>query len=472
MKHYQATAAVLAISAIVFAGIVSTLRAQAPATDPAAVGGRMVPSLPAPTTEIEQASCVTADCHANVKRHDVLHGPVNVNACDACHTLTDAKTHTYVPAREKADACTFCHVIDVEDAQTLHDPLVTRDCTGCHDPHGGFDRNTLKKPSMSELCASCHQDVVGDKQFVHGPVAAGACGMCHEPHASKNPKLLIETGTELCVGCHSEMQQQLQEVGFVHEPAKDDCLTCHNAHATDFPMLVKQAPVELCTTCHEDVKQAVTEAKHQHSAVTQERGCVNCHTPHGGDLAKLMKAKPVDLCMTCHDQPITTGDGRTVASVSEVMDPDLIKHGPVAEGSCGGCHNVHGSEFAKLLIDEYPATFYQPFDLESYSLCFECHDEQLVLTPDAKGLTDFRNGRTNLHYLHVNKDPRGRSCRACHSVHASTLALHLRESVPYGKWELPINYKQTETGGSCSPGCHKPKAYDRINPVDYKPQAQ
>ncbi len=265
----------------------------------------------------------------------------------------------------------------------------------------------------------------------------------------------------------------LAEVDFVHEPAKEDCLTCHNAHATDFPMLIKQEPGQLCTTaCHEDIKQAVNDAKYKHSAVTRDRGCVNCHTPHGGDLAKLMKDRPVDLCMTCHDQPITTDDGRVVASVSEVKDPNLIKHGPVADGSCGGCHNVHGSEFAKLLIDEYPATFYQPFDLKSYSLCFECHDKQLVLTPDAGGLTGFRNGDKNLHYLHVNKDPRGRSCRACHSVHASTLALHLRETVPYGKWELPINYKQTNTGGSCSPGCHQPKAYDRDNPVDYKPQAQ
>ena len=41
----------------------------------------------------------------------------------------------------------------------------------------------------------------------------------------------------------------------------------------------------------------------------------------------------------------------------------------------------------------------------------------------------------------------------------------MRDSVPYGNWTMPINFKRTETGGSCAPGCHKAFAYDRNNPV-------
>ena len=91
----------------------------------------------------------------------------------------------------------------------------------------------------------------------------------------------------------------------------------------------------------------------------------------------------------------------------------------------------------------------------------------MVLTPETTDLTDFRNGKTNMHYLHVNKAERGRTCRACHETHGSDLPKHIRESIPYGKWDLPIRFTKTETGGSCSPGCHLPKPYDRINPVDY-----
>ena len=84
-------------------------------------------------------------------------------------------------------------------------------------------------------------------------------------------------------------------------------------------------------------------------------------------------------------------------------------------------------------------------------------------------LTDFRNGEDNLHYLHVKDDTRGRTCRACHATHASDLPKNIRETVPYGMWELPIGFKKTDTGGSCSPGCHLPKSYDRKDPVDNAP---
>ena len=52
-----------------------------PATAPA------TPKAPAPTTEIAPAGCVTPDCHANVKSYRFMHGPVNVDACDACRSL-------------------------------------------------------------------------------------------------------------------------------------------------------------------------------------------------------------------------------------------------------------------------------------------------------------------------------------------------------------------------------------------------
>ncbi len=30
-----------------------------------------------------------------------------------------------------------------------------------------------------------------------------------------------------------------------------------------------------------------------------------------------------------------------------------------------------------------------------------------------------------------------------------------------------MGFTKKETGGSCKSGCHLPKGYDRINPVDY-----
>lgn len=429
-----------------------------------------VPSAAAkvrPTQAIAPANCTDAGCHAEVKNFKVVHGPVNVNACDACHKLTDAKTHKFTATREKADTCTFCHKMDLQGAAIVHKPLTTGDCLPCHNPHGGTTSKLLRSASMNDLCKQCHQDVIGKKKNVHGPVAAGACEACHSPHTAKFPKLLISEGKGLCLSCHKELSDQVRQTKFPHKPvAEGECAQCHDPHASDFAKQIKMAPADLCTSCHEHdkIKQQAMNATHKHSIVIAGQACLNCHTPHGGSLAKLVKTEPIKICMGCHNQKIEVDKTRSIAAVSEVIDPEQSKHGPIRDGNCSGCHNVHGGDEAKFLSKPYPAVFYQAFDVDKYALCFTCHDKQLVLLEKTKGLTGFRNGDRNLHYLHVNKADRGRSCRACHEVHASKQPLHLRESVPYGNWQLPINYKRTSTGGSCSPGCHKPFDYDRDNP--------
>ena len=320
---------------------------------------------------------------------------------------------------------------------------------------------------MNQVCSQCHKDVIGDKKVVHGPVAAGACEACHKPHTAQYPKLLIAEGRQLCLTCHKEMSEQMKKVQVVHRPVADgECSQCHDPHASDFPKQIKAAPLQLCTSCHEHekIKTQATESAHKHSVVTDKQACLNCHTPHGGSVARLMKAAPLKVCLTCHDKPVKVADGRAVASVAEVLDPNEMKHGPIRDGNCSGCHNVHGSDVSRLLAKPYPESFYQPFAVAKYDLCFLCHDQQLVLMEQTKGLTNFRNGERNLHFVHVNKVDKGRTCRACHETHASRQSFHIRDSVPYGNWNLPINYAKSETGGSCAPGCHKPLAYDREKP--------
>jgi hypothetical protein len=40
--------------------------------------------------------------------------------------------------------------------------------------------------------------------------------------------------------------------------------------------------------------------------------------------------------------------------------------------------------------------------------------------------------------------------------------------VPFGAWYLPLNFQKTENGGSCLPGCHKLKKYDRVKKEVYE----
>ena len=136
------------------------------------------------------------------------------------------------------------------------------------------------------------------------------------------------------------------------------------------------------------------------------------------------------------------------------------KHEPVGEGDCSTCHDPHGSDFTSILLAMYPPRFYSEFKEENYELCFQCHDASLVETKETSEATNFRDGTRNLHYVHVDLK-KGRTCRACHEVHAGKNKKLVREHVPFGKWSLPLNFKKTTTGGSCTPGCHKPYTYNR-----------
>lgn len=429
------------------------------------------PRKPHPTEAVDQATCGQSGCHESVVTHAVSHGPVNVNACDACHKLVDPREHRYEMSRPDDQMCTFCHVVSTEGMAVVHQPLTTGQCTACHDPHGGTTPSLLRSETVGGLCGQCHQDVTSHKQFVHGPVAAEVCGACHQPHASKLPKLLNATGSDLCIQCHASTQQQLKTKRVVHQAATDNCQSCHDAHASDHPMMLKDAPAPLCLSCHADIKDKVENSKVHHRAVTDDRACLFCHQPHASDHDDLLLKDTLSLCFDCHNKALTTDQGQPISDVKAEFTAGKVRHGPVAQGECSPCHEVHGGDNYRLLVKPYPAEFYAPFDEKTYELCYTCHNQQSVMEPLTASLTDFRNGDRNLHYQHVHMDKKGRTCRACHETHASNHPKHVRDGVPFGSggWMLPIQFAKTDTGGSCAPGCHKPMKYDRVTPAENEP---
>jgi predicted CXXCH cytochrome family protein len=167
--------------------------------------------------------------------------------------------------------------------------------------------------------------------------------------------------------------------------------------------------------------------------------------------------------MKCHDKEIEVAPNKKLKNIGEVLAASKFKHGPIREGDCLPCHNAHATVNYRLLKEVFPEEFYKGFDVKNYTLCFTCHQKTLVLDEKTTTLTGFRDGNVNLHFVHVNKEIKGRTCRACHEIHASNLPKHIRRSVPFGSggWLLPINFEKSENGGTCSPGCHKTLGYDR-----------
>ena len=374
------------------------------------------PDVHAQPAVAEPGGCATSGCHDGYAKRPLLHAPIE-SGCDACHEATEEGKHAFTLVAEGA-----------------------------------------------VLCAECHEDVGEGLTILHGPFAAGACTGCHDPHASAHPALLTHAGAELCAECHSDLTERLTESRFAHEPARGDCTSCHNAHGSEQRMMLTAAVPELCMDCHDDVAETVDEAAVSHSPVLQGRSCLSCHDPHASSNAGVLLKEPGPLCLSCHDDAQKTGE-RTVAAIGRTLRERPVQHAPVEQGECAACHAAHGGPHVALLAEGYPKTFYAAYGDETYALCLTCHDAEMLDEEETDEATGFRNGERNLHFLHVHRASKGRTCRACHEAHAGAQPKLIAESVPFGKWSIPIAFTATDTGGSCATGCHQLYRYDRVTPV-------
>jgi predicted CXXCH cytochrome family protein len=241
---------------------------------------------------------------------------------------------------------------------------------------------------------------------------------------------------------------------YVHKPLiESGCTVCHDPHSGDMKLHLKKAKTELCFVCHVEKKNEVNHYSRKHEPAV-EGECVSCHSPHFSERQNLLLDDVDILCYRCHED-------------TNIWKTRRFRHGPVVQGNCVACHNPHGSDNAFILRLEFPHKFYAAYAEGKYSLCFLCHNEALVTADNSVTVTSFRNGMKNLHAFHV-KQKKGRTCRACHDIHASDIEHHLREEVIFGTYSLPIEYVKTETGGRCLPGCHKERGYDRVKPLENK----
>lgn len=310
-------------------------------------------------------------------------------------------------------------------------------------------------PNRSCISAECHVDVTKHK-YLHGPLAIGQCMVCHTPVPKSDHKFkLAEQKQSLCNLCHKPVDAGQN----LHDPVqKGDCLICHNPHGSHSKAQVRKDWIEkVCIDCHkEKILKHAGEKDFPHAKLLKEKQCVSCHAPHISSHKHLLRDHVDRTCYTCHKE------------LKEKIQKAKYVHGPVKKGDCGACHATHGTKFPNFLSENLTDRFYSTFDMAHFEFCFTCHEHKkaLVLEKETIEGTNFRNGKVNLHFLHVNRPYKGRACKACHTTHAGPNKALIAPFVPFGKWKIPITYKATKTGGSCTTGCHKPYAYDRVNPVD------
>jgi predicted CXXCH cytochrome family protein len=429
-----------------------------------------VPAGPSSGVEVPETidpkkSCATGGCHSDIGKDPKVHWSDfgAAGECQKCHQ-PDEDAHVF-EIEDPPELCVGCHEEigeKIESEDTVHDPA--EDCTDCHDPHGGKVSALLLEVTdagdVRPLCFECHDNDLLKEAYTHGPAADGECVVCHDPHASDQSSLLVAEGIDLCGDCHDDVADLVNESENVHDPVEDGCTECHNPHSGPFPKMLMEEKRQLCNECHDDIVEEAETATVDHAPVLTKKECVNCHSPHASDHPSNLLVPQQDLCLNCHNKQVKSGDS-TLVDMKGLLLHNREWHAPIREDGCAGCHQPHGGENFRLLREPFPQKFYAAFSSDEYSLCLSCHKEGALTVERTLTLTEFRDGDRNLHFLHVNKEKRGRTCRACHDLHASENSHLIREKVPYGKWRMPLNFVSTETGGSCRTGCHELRAYDR-----------
>lgn len=421
----------------------------------------------APTAALA-ISCTTGDCHGDVVTAPALHDPVANGECASCHEASEENLarHSKNPSdfsefsfpEGDGPICLSCH--ETFTGKNVHSPVAEGECLSCHNPHGGSTASLLKQQKETNVCFECHDNDKTTRAFVHGPLANNECLPCHNPHASDYPYQLTMAPKKLCLECHDDKSEWLDKTS-VHAPLTDEgCLPCHDPHGGSNEYFLKASDGgALCATCHSEINPELLEqavnAKYPHQPAQQGK-CISCHSPHASDSEKLLLRQGEKLCLGCHTE------------MAEQFSTAEYIHGAIEDSGCLACHLAHGSDNPAMGKEPFPDKFYIDYKEGIFNLCFGCHEDIILKDKTTESATNFRNGTTNLHFLHVVKKKKGRSCIACHEPHASRQPLLVRESVPFGnsgRHKLSIAFTVTDTGGTCVVGCHKPKTYDR-QPTD------
>ncbi len=405
----------------------------------------------------QEKSCT--DCHSKLINKKIFHAAAD--DCSNCHSITVNQEHftkknDFALNEKMPDLCYMCHEAK-NTKKNVHMPAAEGECTICHAPHSSPYVNLLTKSPTSKMCYECHDLDISGKDFLHLPVKEGKCENCHDPHQSDNNKFLQSEKPQLCFNCH-EKQKNETNLDYVHPPFDDDCSNCHNSHKSQYKNLLTEKTPTLCFNCHEG-QDLIQNSKSVHGVIKDKKSCSNCHSPHASKYNKFLYEENNRLCFSCHNRTIKTEKVKIENISLKIKDAKSV-HPPIEIDGCTACHNPHYSENNYLLNLKYPDKRYTEAIPENFALCFECHDSGLLTEQNTTSATNFRNGNKNMHFLHI-KGKKGRSCSLCHDIHASGNLHLIKEKSEFGNWEMDMNYKTFNNGGSCFPGCHGEKSYIR-----------
>ena len=389
-------------------------------------------------------------------------------------------------------------------------------CTSCHDPHEDRQAKFLRASNQGgALCTACHKPAgwrnsdhansiatwngTGTNPWPNSTVtnvADNACLNCHSTHGAAHPERLLAKASEPenCTGCHggavakkdiaSEFNKlyrhPINDSQWKHDPSEAPqtmarhvtCNDCHNAHATTSTSTAAPAApgalrgvksvnqsgsvipdpsyeYEVCNKCH-GVNEPTTARIARQSATRNIRSKINPVNPSFHPIAapgKNLTIRGLEVpytassmigCISCHNNDSWTATGTS-------------PKGP------------HGSLYDPILVAQYTTSDPSFESYQNYALCYQCHNQNWLLTDQAN---------TFPHRRHVVTDQA--SCATCHDAHGSPQNAHLINFMLRDNNSTVVVSPSASTGqlsytslgighGQCSLSCHgydhKPSKY-------------
>ncbi len=254
------------------------------------------------------------------------------------------------------------------------------------------------------------------------------CPACHAGHGEAGSPMLPKAQVKICLSCHGKSNQSGKNIVNDFNGVSNRRNTLHQVFAKSFVHPIQKSAYS------QNGKEGVT--------------CTSCHSPHRGMRRGVTGGQPTgeallspkdptwleyELCEGCHGSAGV--ETQNLLDISRMLNPGNASFHPVESPTfsrsisvipslsgrqinCTDCHGnddpsgpkgPHGSNVPFLLRSEYVTGNGRAESSQTYSLCYSCHDRDVVL--------DLPNFPEHANHIVDNRV----SCATCHSAHGSVI---------------------------------------------------
>lgn len=432
---------------------------------------------------------------------DLVYGNMDEVHCTTCHDPHNDQYGMFLLKDNRFSAlCTTCHQMDGWNT-SLH-------ATSDFSVVGILPRPPQTWPAYTHMnewgCETCHTPHFAPTaeyllNFTDDPPAPFTCttGGCHGSQAPPFHNLSAGAGNRKVrnqpAGGMADIDRQIRKPSAHHQavsggftaasnPASRTgvrsvaCADCHNPHAlNDQPAEAPYASGMLRGTDGVDRNGAeVARSTYEYEV------CFKCHGDNSGDVGFISRVVPTankrlafQSSNSSYHPVVAIGRNLDIPSIPSSFEPSMTAADQIYCSTChsddeGGVRGPHGSTFTPILRRRYETADRTPESLESYALCYQCHERSSILSDES-----FRRSsrRTTVsgggHSGHLAA---GAPCSACHDAHgvdnsssaandtgSHTHLINFDTSIvqPAGGRTYPIFIDANQPfAGSCTLVCH------------------